>query len=297
MKLLSSFLIAVSGFAQLQQSNPNNPETCFAQDIDIDGNFWRSNVIKEFTPVASAAECQLICRKNRDAGCAYFVWEATDLDCTLYSGLAGLEHDKDAQAKWLGPVDNCIGCHREGWNYGMGYLVGNGYVGGVSDVYKCAQVCQFSNDCKYASFDKANNNCYLKSEAAETADAVYLSNYQTTTKGCLDSNCVLENRNYENGWITRYDIITRKMYGGVPGVSNAHLCHKMCQSVKECEFWTWDQNDKNCYLTKTEENLVSGNNKTSGSSDCIEYGDNHFNQFGQKKSLGQLVKQVVKQIG
>ena len=42
------------------------------------------------------------------------------------------------------------------------------------------------------SFDKANNKCYLKSEAAETADAVYLSNYQTTTKGCLDSNCVLE---------------------------------------------------------------------------------------------------------
>ena len=119
------------------------------------GNFMRSNVIEEFNPVYSAAECQNNCQKHRGRGCKYFVWEANDFDCTLYSGLSGLEYDKDDQGKWLGPVDGCIGCHREGWDYIQdrapeNNLVGNGNVGGVTNVYKCAQVCQFTNDCKYA---------------------------------------------------------------------------------------------------------------------------------------------------
>ena len=176
MKCLSLFLIAVSG---LQQPTPNNPVQCFARDIDIEygqfivdlfekfkslttlsntlyfsGNLIRSNVIEEFNPVYSAAECQHHCQQHRGRGCAFFVWEANDFDCTLYSGLSGLEYDQDDQAKWLGPVDNCIGCHREGWDYiqdraPQNNLVGNGNIDGVTNVYKCAEVCQLSADCYY----------------------------------------------------------------------------------------------------------------------------------------------------
>ena len=44
----------------------------------------------------------------------------------------------------------------------------------------------------YFSFHKDNNACYLKSAEAETADADYDTNYQTTMKGCTTNNCVLQ---------------------------------------------------------------------------------------------------------
>ena len=116
---------------------------------------FRTNVIEDFSDVYRIQDCQAHCQKYRSRGCQWFVWEAHDFDCTLYNGLSGLEFDEDSQEKWVGPIDGCVGCHRPGWDYVIdrapaNNLVGNSAVHGVSNIFKCAQVCQLSTTCYYA---------------------------------------------------------------------------------------------------------------------------------------------------
>jgi len=292
MKLLSSFLISAFGFQVPPASNTNNLEICFAKDVDIDGNLFGRNVVQKFEDIYSAQECQRHCQNHRAAGCQYFVWEANDFDCALYTGLSGLEYDQDDQGKVMGPVDGCLPCHRDGWDYIVdrapgNNLVGNGRIAGVSNIFKCAQVCKYSNDCSYVSFDKTNLKCYLKTSEARQADAAYDENYQTSGKGCANSNCVVENRNYQNRWFKRYDIITRKASGGIPGVPNPTMCQRLCQEVAECGFWTWDKDDNTCYIVKEATYLEASDDKISGDRNCIPRADGHQNLMGLQ-SLDQF---------
>ena len=88
--------------------------------IFLSGNLFRTNVVEEFEDVYKIQDCQRHCQQYRSQGCQYFVWEENDFDCTLYTGLSGLEYDEDDQGKWMGPIDGCLGCHRQGWDYIVG---------------------------------------------------------------------------------------------------------------------------------------------------------------------------------
>ena len=98
----------------------------------------------------------------------------------------------------------------------------------------------------------------------------------------------IQNRNYPNRWYKRYDIIGRSVSGSIPGAASAHNCHKMCQMVKECGFWTWDKDDNNCYLVKSDYYLEPSADKISGSADCIpeSMGHHGFNQMNQMNNMG-----------
>jgi len=278
MKLLSSLVIAASAYRNLGQGSgptPNQPEQCFAQHVDIDGNLFRTNVVEEFEDVYKIQDCQRHCQQYRSQGCQYFVWEENDFDCTLYNGLSGLEYDEDDQGKWMGPVDGCLGCHRQGWDYIVdrapkNNLVGNSAVHGVANVFKCAQICYKSSECEFVSYNRESQECFLKNGEATQADAAYDTRFQTSKAGCTQRQCVLENRNYENGWVTRYDIITRKVSGSIPGVASPTECQQICQHVKECGFFTWDRDDNHCYIVKSDYYLEPSDDKVSGSRDCID---------------------------
>lgn len=301
MKLLSSVLAVTSAFQMPQtpqqicnpQACTRNPGACFAKDVDIDGNLWRSNVIADIENVPNQVRCQEHCQQQRSKDCQFWVWEARDLECTLYTDLNEMEYDEDSQMKWMGPVDGCIGCHRDGWDYMVdrapkNNLIGQKCVHSVTNVFQCSKICTLSTECFYASFHKKSGKCYLKNSDASKG-IVFDEEYETVVQNCDSRNqgCVLENHNYENGYFSKYDIITSKTSGGIPGVSTPHLCHTMCQNVKECNFWTWDKDDSHCYLVKSAEYLEASSDKISGDRNCVEHsGMNHdqmnqFNQFSQ----------------
>jgi len=275
MKLISSFLVGALGYAQQNRPTPKNPDQCFAKNTDIDGNFGRRNVVEDFENVYSAEACQNHCKSYRSQGCKYFVWEKNDFECTLYNDLGELEHDEDEQEKYVGEVDGCLPCFRQGWDYIVdraprNNLVGAGHVASVANIFNCAKLCKYSSECTMVSFNQVNGDCYLKNQEAVNADAVFDKEFQTAQQICANNRCVLQNRNYENGYFTRYDIITRKVSGSIPGVATPADCQTMCRNVKECGFWTWDRDDNNCYLVKSDYWLEYSEDKVSGSRDCAE---------------------------
>ena len=121
------------------------------------------NVVRKFGKgVYNAAKCQEHCQMYSKRGCKFFVWQENDYKCTLYNNIGGLEHDVDDDKKWMGPVEGCLDCHREGWDYAKitspsNSLNGKGAVYGVSNVYKCATLCRLSDDCHHVRY--YNNDC------------------------------------------------------------------------------------------------------------------------------------------
>jgi len=272
MKLLATFFLNTFGVVLDPLPNPN---ACFAPDVDIDGSVGRTNVISTISKgVYSAAACQIHCKHRERHGCKYFVWEESTFSCSMYSGLGGLEMDADEdEKKWMGPVTGCLQCHREGWDYVVSTAPGNNLSGrngvySVTSVYKCAQLCKYSDNCYHVSYNKEDEICYLQTADAEEG-IKHSRKYQTATKSCSSPSCVKENRKYANGWVTKYDVIGSGLTAGIPGVTSAISCQKMCQNVKDCEFWTYDTDDVECFLVKTADNLEDSADKISGSRSCI----------------------------
>ena len=46
-------------------------------------------------------------------------------------------------------------------------MQGMGYIESVANIFDCAKICKFVEDCELVSFHKNKNRCYLK-----TADAI-----------------------------------------------------------------------------------------------------------------------------
>ena len=127
----------------------------------IYSGFTHFNTVRTISKgVYSAAECQVRCQHYARRGCKYFVWEG--VSCTLFSDLSGLEHEDSHEEDedhdhYAGPVTGCFGCHREGWDYVVSTapsnnLSGKGAVYGVASVYKCAQICNHSEDCEHVTY-------------------------------------------------------------------------------------------------------------------------------------------------
>lgn len=221
--------------------------------------------------VYSAADCQKRCQYYERRGCKYFIWH--EVSCDLYSDLGGLEYSEPEENRLAGPLNGCFECNRPGWDYVVSTapsnnLSGKGAVYGVATVLKCAQICKYSDSCEHVTFDQENNLCYLQnSEAQEGAEES--ETHQTATKGCLRTSCVNQNTRYENGWITRYDTIGRGVTAGIPDVTSASACHAMCLMNTECQFWTYDIDDTECFLVKSNEYLEASSDKISGSRNCV----------------------------
>merc|ERR1712130_206359 len=271
MKQLATLL---SGTLGVVLPDTSTPTECFAPDVDIDGSLGYSNVVRRISKgVYTAAKCQIHCQFWQKRGCEYFVWQEGDFSCTLYSSISGLEHDVDERKKWMGPANGCLQCHRPGWDYvtstaPANNLNGKNAVYSVPTVYACAQICKFVDKCEFVSFNKESNTCRLQREGAEEG-IKYSTKYQTATKACVSPECVLENRKYQNGWLTSYDLIGSGLTAGIPGVPNAGSCQRICQNVKDCEFWTYDTDDAECFLVKSSDYLEGSEDKISGSRSCI----------------------------
>lgn len=259
------------GFAQ-EIIGPHLPEKCFMRDVDIDGNLWRSNVVADSTRVFSAAACQQSCKDFQAAGCKFFVWERDSNECTLYKDVEHIEHDVDDDVKFMGPRDGCHGCHLEGFDYfqrhGRNSLVGYQRIETVLTVFDCAEICEYADECEYVTFDKTKKYCYLKTAEARRYQEAN-ADFDSAESGCRNGYCVMTNAELTDSMWSNYDVVTRSPNGGVEGVRDDDDCHKICQVVADCRFWTYDQDDRICYLVKDATMLEYSADKISGKKDCI----------------------------
>merc|ERR1719167_946611 len=90
---------------------------CFAKDVDIDGNTFRTNVVTDVRNVYQPADCQRHCQAWASRGCEFFVWEEMTSKCVLYRNLKQIEFDDDPKQKTMGPVTGCFPCFRHHWDY------------------------------------------------------------------------------------------------------------------------------------------------------------------------------------
>ena len=63
-------------------------------------------------------DCQQHCKHWIGKGCIAFIYEETELTCTLYNDISHIEYDRDENKKVMGLVDGCFSCLRPGWDYG-----------------------------------------------------------------------------------------------------------------------------------------------------------------------------------
>ena len=68
-------------------------ENCFAKDIDIDGIYFRSNIVTSIANTYSPEACQVHCREWARQGCEYFVFERANNKCRLFSDIEKIEYD------------------------------------------------------------------------------------------------------------------------------------------------------------------------------------------------------------
>jgi len=267
MKLLATFIAATSARRAVIP-----PEQCYAKDVDIDGNTFRTNVVEDVFPVYNAADCQAHCARWQSRGCEFFVWEAQTSQCTLLTDIGHIESDIDTNTKWMGQAQGCLPCFREGWDYVQTVskynMNGYGYIEDVENIFKCTKICLQVGDCHHASFDTKNNRCYLKN-AKGPEGVVYDSDFQTAPQHCQSNSCVLQKENYKNGYFTRYDVIGRTALAPIPSVASPQACQIICRSTKSCTNFTW-QEGNNCFLVNNAGALEYSSDKISGSRDCMQ---------------------------
>merc|ERR1711953_36478 len=244
-----------------------SPE-CYVQNVDIDGNYFRTNVIDEMPGTKTVQHCQHECLQRKSDGCEYFVYEQATHMCTLYNSISQLEYDDDEdELKVLGYTEGCVPCHRPSWDYvktGSGYnLVGRRSIHGVDETIKCAQLCMLVPDCMLWSHDYGEQKCYLKNAEARNGLATDYD-FISGAKGCITKNCMLRNKNFEDGYWSSYSIIGNDYLEMLENVSQPQACQAACQLTAECTHWTLDKDDNGCYLVDSPKALEYSNDKVSG---------------------------------
>ena len=91
-------------FVALASANIVN-ENCYAKDVDIDGAYFRTNVVEDIKPVYTAAGCQQHCQQWSNRGCEYWVWKKHNSKCILYKDIEHIEFDQDRDEKFMGQVN------------------------------------------------------------------------------------------------------------------------------------------------------------------------------------------------
>jgi len=274
---LASFVLLSAG----AHGNSLQPNECYATNVDIDGNLFRTNVVEDVRPVYSPQECQGHCQRWASRGCVAFIYEEAKSKCTLYNGIGQIEYDESSGGigyekgtKVMGPVQGCLPCYRAGWDYvtnGSGAnMQGMGYVESVPDVFSCAKICAHVNDCAIVSYQKNKRKCYLKTQDGYQG-VEYDSDFDSATRGCQHASCVKQNTEYENGYFKRYDIINANVNTAIPGVNTPYDCQMICRFTTDCTNFTW-QEGAYCYLVNSPYWLENDDDKVSGSRDCIQQG-------------------------
>jgi len=267
MKLTATLLAASAQAIQM----PTNNE-CYAANIDIDGNFARTNVVEVIKAVYSPQDCQAHCQKWKRRGCVAFVYQEAKSKCELFKDIKHIEYDEDSKVKVMGNVDGCLDCFRAGWDYVVdnsgANLQGASHVAAVPNVYACAKICSIVDGCEQVSYRKTNKKCFLKSAKA-VQGIEYDGDYDSATSGCNNPSCVKENTEYANGWVTNYNIIGRAPSGYIPGVSTPASCQQICRQSDDCKFFSWQEGGY-CYLVSTDYWLEYASDKVSGSRNCMQ---------------------------
>jgi len=266
---LATFLAGAFTAESLTTTNTNE---CYAKNIDIDGNYFRSNIVETIKAVYSPQECQGHCQKWANRGCVAFVYQEAKSKCELFSDIKQIEFDEDSKVKVMGQVNGCLPCFRTGWDYVVdssgANLQGSNHVAKVPSVFSCAKICQYVDGCEHVSYRKKNQKCFLKTGDAPKG-IQYDDDYDTASKGCTNQSCVKTNTEYANGYFKSYNIIGRMPSGYIPGVKTPADCQQICRQSTDCSHFTWQEGDY-CYLVNTDYWLQYDSDKISGSRDCMQ---------------------------
>ena len=79
----------------------------------------------------------------------------------------------------------------------------------------------------------------------------------------LDGRCYHINVDYANGKVLR---------NGFLGVESVSQCQLLCQTSLHCKFFSFDLDNKRCWLKKSDEGKVFKTDFVSGKKDCYEKG-------------------------
>merc|ERR1711935_960346 len=102
MKLAAAFIATASAFTPVQSNE------CYAANVDIDGNYFRTNVVETLKAVYSPQECQEHCKRWEKRGCQNWVFQEAKSKCELYKDIIKLSMTRIAKPKsWAMSTDAC----------------------------------------------------------------------------------------------------------------------------------------------------------------------------------------------
>merc|ERR1712062_58719 len=265
-----------NNFGQQNTGNQNignrQNQNCFESHTDIDGNFFRTNVVANLHVIGSVQLCQQECQRQAGQGCEYFVWEKVSKECSLYTDIEHIEYDDDEdEGKTVGPGYGCLPCYKPGWDYvqtGSGQnLIQYGAIDGVRTTMNCALICSLVPECSFWTHETEDQSCQLfKGSASSNMESDY--DYNSGAKNCMTSNCIMRGQRFVDGWVTSHKVIGSGSTAMIPKVTDPRRCQSICQLVDTCEYFTVDVDDMGCYLTSSAYALEYSSDKISGPKSC-----------------------------
>ncbi|PHJ21681.1 pan domain protein [Cystoisospora suis] len=224
--------------------------SCFEAGVDYIG----SDLEKiEGGLIESAEDCQAVCQQSND--CFYFTWVAASKNCYLKGLFAQLGRRQDSTTAGVvsgarfcsdSDLEESSSCFERDVDY-EGFDVDKSESGKVPGAWACQLLCQQHADCSFFSWVQESKNCYLKSASA--ADA---KKSDSTTIGMISGPKVCEASDaqpralcFENNVdYAGYDVA--KLECG--NVATARACQLICRRRRDCFYFSWVRETKNCYL-------------------------------------------------
>lgn len=180
--------------------------------------------------------CQALCQARPN--CNGFTWQAGTGACTAHGNDSDLIRDWSAVS---GPRQSCTAnrvnpdpgsCDQMDISADISVEIrGESNVAAYED---CRMLCLENDKCNWLTYNAATKTCHLKTSRG--ALKFYKKGDRTSPKLC-DSSCF--QKDIELGGTT---------IDTIPESLNAHHCHYECFMNKQCQFWSWNVQSKECTL-------------------------------------------------
>ncbi|EPT26742.1 PAN domain-containing protein [Toxoplasma gondii TgCatPRC2] len=261
---------------------PQQPQ-CFEDSVDYTGYDLEK---VETGKITTPAMCQTLCQQ-RDL-CRYWSWVSHTKNCYLKGqfALMGRRDDSSTSGIVSGPqycTTTPTECHEYGYDY-SGHDVTKIVSGSVKSPNTCETLCEHEPDCFFWTWDRKENNCYLKDQYAphgriQDSRTVSLISgglgSSNTFKGRFSDACVEDEVAYAGYDLPTSATVVGTSLGNVRGKQNgSFVCQTMCRATQSCFYWSYDQAANRCFL-KNQYALQgrvrneSTKNFVSGSRDCV----------------------------
>lgn len=266
---------ALLGVSQAHAGVASRAAQCFEYGYDYGGYD-----VQQIPMIKSPAACMDECASYR--GCGFWTYDTFSRICYLKSAGAFTER-RPATGMVSGPrqctfSSNCFEVGTDYYGYDIEKIEGR-YVMTPMD---CQRLCQGNPQCAFFSWKFSTHSCFLKSSSAilnRHEDPDVTSGPRTCSSGpprppqALDfpvefnpstapASCVESSVDYRGN-----NIRTAR-------AKSAASCHRQCQQLRECQYWTWSSQSHVCALKNGDalKGRVEGQNtldKVSGARDCV----------------------------